>query len=1000
MPIVEDYLKYTKQWKAEYGEKTIVLMQVGSFFEVYALKNENNELTGSNIEDFASINDMIIAEKAKMKIDKCKVVMAGFGIAQLDKYVKKLQDHGYTSVIYCQDIQGKNTSRSLTEIISPGTYFSQENTEISNNVMCIWLHKSEANKILNSQITVGISNIDIYTGKTSVFQFSKEYYHNPCTYDELEKYIAIHNPNECIIISNLEKNIINDIIEYISIQSKKIHIISINDDNNTNMIKFAKNSEKQIYQKEILNKFYPNIPENDIISLLPTHNIAIQSFTLLLDFVYQHSPYLVDKLSLPIFENNTERLILANHSLKQLNIIDDTRHTGKNRSVGALLNNCKTSMGKREFMYNLHNPTTNISKLNDSYNITQHIIEKNEWQKYRDLINGIRDLEKFERKIILKKISPKDISLFANDLLKILDLFLLIKNDTLIINYCTNLINNNINNIDEQINNILNILNKNFFLSKSSFIDDVTQEKLSSMSQDKLSFIKDGISEKIDTLTSKCLDSRNILFAIANKFNDIIAPLEKSKLTKNYIKIHETPKSDPVLIATKRRITLLKNALSDKNKYDNTISVSYTNHKQEIITIELEINNLEFKSIGNNKTDLCITNDYINSLTNNINNTEETLINEIIFFYKNFINDFVSQQNTIKNISNFVKIIDILQCKAYIANKYNYCKPIITNSDKSFITFTGIRHPLIEHLQTEELYVTNDLELGKDIDGLLLYGTNAVGKTSLIKSIGISIIMAQAGLYVPCNTFNFFPYSCVFTRILGNDNIFKGLSTFAVEMSELRTILNLADNNSLILGDELCSGTESDSALSIFTAGLESLHERRSTFLFATHFHEIINFDEIKNLTRLVMKHMEVKYDQQKDMLIYDRKLKDGPGNSMYGLEVCKSLNLSSDFLQRAHDIRMKYNTKSQNILNETGSHFNRKKIKGLCELCNINKGTEVHHLQHQSNANNNNYINSFHKNHLANLVNICEECHNKIHETDKQHKKVKTTKGYILSTL
>ena len=64
MPIVEDYLKYTKQWKDEYGEKTIVLMQVGSFFEVYALKNENNELTGSNIEDFASINDMIIAEKA------------------------------------------------------------------------------------------------------------------------------------------------------------------------------------------------------------------------------------------------------------------------------------------------------------------------------------------------------------------------------------------------------------------------------------------------------------------------------------------------------------------------------------------------------------------------------------------------------------------------------------------------------------------------------------------------------------------------------------------------------------------------------------------------------------------------------------------------------------------------------------------------------------------------------------------------------------------------
>ena len=112
-------------------------------------------------------------------------------------------------------------------------------------------------------------------------------------------------------------------------------------------------------------------------------------------------------------------------------------------------------------------------------------------------------------------------------------------------------------------------------------------------------------------------------------------------------------------------------------------------------------------------------------------------------------------------------------------------------------------------------------------NGILLYGTNAVGKTSFIKAIGISIIMAQAGLYVPALEFTYYPYKTLFTRILGNDNIFKGLSTFAVEMTELRTILQMADENSLILGDELCSGTESDSALSIFVAGLEILHKKK-----------------------------------------------------------------------------------------------------------------------------------------------------------------------------
>jgi len=215
-------------------------------------------------------------------------------------------------------------------------------------------------------------------------------------------------------------------------------------------------------------------------------------------------------------------------------------------------------------------------------------------------------------------------------------------------------------------------------------------------------------------------------------------------------------------------------------------------------------------------------------------------------------------------------------------------------------------------------------------------------------------------------------------------------------MSELRTILTQSDKNSLILGDELCSGTESDSALSIFTTGLEMLHNNDSTFLFATHFHEINNYDEIKNLDKLKMMHMAVTYSPEKDVLIYDRKLRDGPGESMYGLEVCKSLHLPTDFLQRAHDIRMKYNSRTRNTLSMSSSHFNAQKLKGMCELCKDCEAVEVHHLQHQKEANNSNsYISTFHKNHKANLINVCDDCHDKIHRSDKQHRVAKTTGGY-----
>jgi DNA mismatch repair protein MutS len=332
----------------------------------------------------------------------------------------------------------------------------------------------------------------------------------------------------------------------------------------------------------------------------------------------------------------------------------------------------------------------------------------------------------------------------------------------------------------------------------------------------------------------------------------------------------------------------------------------------------------------------------------------------------------------------FTSKLDVLQCKAYVAKKYKYCRPIIDNSaETSFFDFTDMRHVLIEHIQTNEIYVTNDLAMAMTKDmptGILLYGTNAVGKTSFIRAIGIAIVMAQSGFFVPCSTFVYKPYTAIYTRILGNDNLFKNLSTFAVEMSELRVILAMADHNSLILGDELCSGTEMESALSIFSAGLVTLHSRKSTFLFATHFHEIAKWEEIRLLARLQMKHMSVHYDREKDCLVYDRKLKDGAGNRMYGLEVCKSLYLDAGFLEMAYGFRNRYFDGQSELAVAKVSAYNAKKVRGMCEICREVMGEETHHLSPQHMADSVGYIGTFHKNHPANLASVCEKCHDKIH--------------------
>lgn len=176
--------------------------------------------------------------------------------------------------------------------------------------------------------------------------------------------------------------------------------------------------------------------------------------------------------------------------------------------------------------------------------------------------------------------------------------------------------------------------------------------------------------------------------------------------------------------------------------------------------------------------------------------------------------------------------LDILWNNCHLAIQYNYCRPHIDRNHKnSYVDAKGLRHLLIEQIQQNETYVPNDICIGKeDTLGILLFGTNAVGKTSLMRAIGIAVILAQAGMFVPCDSFLFHPYRAIYSRILNQDNLFKGLSTFAVEMSELRVIQNYCDQYSLILGDEICSGTETTSALCIVMASLIRLHERKSSF--------------------------------------------------------------------------------------------------------------------------------------------------------------------------
>ena len=1006
--IYTEYFTLTDKYRQEYGKKMVVLLQVGAFFEIYGIKTNDNEISGSNIVEVTEICQLNMSEK-KITYDNGAVLMAGFRDYTLDKYISRLTEYGYTIPVYVQEKEGKVINRVLDKVYSPGTLISCETDSspiMTNNIMCIWMEtykpikrkgKTAAN--IRDTIVYGISVVNIFTGKSYIFQYETSFYMNTTTFDELERYISVYSPSEIIMITPFDDNDLNKIIQYSGINSSSIHRINNGDDITINV----KRCSEQRYIKQLLSTFFKE-DTYDVCNEFQNDTIATQSFCYLLNFIQEHNNELVRKISIPEFNNTTERMILANHTLKQLNIIDDnimeSKQYGKLSSVLTLLNKCCTPMGKRKFQYKLTNPTFDMEWLNTEYVMTEMMLIDDNYafvEHFRGQMKQIRDMEKMCRQLIVKKIYPSSIYQLYYGIIIIQQLNVCLGELPDMCDYLTKDIMGLHSGtqpnlyIEQETQAVIQFLKTHFVL------DDC--KNISSMTTFSQNIIQPGISSKLDELIEIYNNSQQDFNDILNYLNMVMKKYEKNSDT-DYIKIHETEKSGTFLQITSKRSQLLKTHMEnyEKAKPDETVVVK--SNEISFIKSSASSMNIEFPRL--------------NTIIRRIFETKDKINNTISKVYLQVISALTCEHfEQLECLSEYIAKLDVIICKAFIARTYNYCKPEIHDkAEKSYANVTGLRHCLIEHIQQNELYVTNDVCVGNvkkekdcvNTDGILLYGTNAVGKTSLIRALGISVIMAQSGLFVPCSSFKYKPYTAIFSRILGNDNIFKGLSTFAVEMSELRVIMKMADKNSLVLGDELCSGTEMESALSIFVAGLSKLHRNRSSFIFATHFHEIVDFDEIRKLQNLHSYHMAVTFDREADLLIYDRKLREGSGPRTYGLEVCKSLYLEDEFMEEAYKIRNKYYPNTRGELSNNNTRYNSKKIRGKCEMCHAKVGDEIHHINHQKDADKNGFIGSFHKNHPANLMSICEECHDSIHKFDDYDTlentiivRRKTTDGYML---
>jgi len=331
------------------------------------------------------------------------------------------------------------------------------------------------------------------------------------------------------------------------------------------------------------------------------------------------------------------------------------------------------------------------------------------------------------------------------------------------------------------------------------------------------------------------------------------------------------------------------------------------------------------------------------------------------------------------SVTNSITQIDVNLTLARVALDLGYIRPEIIEADEGYLQIEGLRHPLLEAQDKRVSYVQHDIALKEQ--GWLLYGLNASGKSSLMRATGLATLLAQGGSFVPASKMCLAPFKSLHTRIINTDNLWLGLSSFAVEMSEMRDIFREAGPKSLVLGDELCSGTETTSATALVAAGLKGLLKRGAKFLFATHLHGLSQLTEVSQDPSLRIRHLHVEYDSVKDKLIYHRTLRDGPGSSLYGLEVAKAMRLPDDILEDAVRFR-KLLCGQTELSSSVGSSWNSSVVRDKCTNCgsDIINELEVHHIRERNEAINNQLEDGSNVHRAANLAVVCAKCHDKIH--------------------
>ena len=316
--LIDDYFIHQINFEKKYGSKTIVLMQVGSFFEFYGVNNDQEKIgDAQKITELLNIQ-LSRRNKSILENSRTNALMAGFPLNSVKRYINILLTNNYSVVLIEQTSEPPNPKREITQIYSPGTYIDEINQYDPNNIISIYITEETCYKTGKCVFSFGISCIDLSTGSNVIYEDSIMYYEKNAFLEEIYRFIESYNPKEIIVnYNNINKIKIDDI---------KTRINGVN-----RIVHYQNNIEKKIFNILYQNTFLKKIfKEHGILSPIEyidmeKKNYALISYIILLEFSYEHNERIIEKIQKPLHWEYNDHLILYNNAIYQLNIISNNK---------------------------------------------------------------------------------------------------------------------------------------------------------------------------------------------------------------------------------------------------------------------------------------------------------------------------------------------------------------------------------------------------------------------------------------------------------------------------------------------------------------------------------------------------------------------------------------------------------------------------------------------------------------------------------------------------